>query len=258
MKEHIHTIPVTEAFEQNCECPLCYCQRKLENEALEYELGAAMMEPDHRIETNKSGFCARHYEKLYNLQINRLPYGLVLDTHIAEQNQVIAEMYRKVGNQIQTESMATGLDNVKKKIISKKNAAPFLLKELIEVLDQLEHDCAVCKRVNRTVSQYADTILYMFFREPDFRKLFDTSKGFCLPHFKLLLMIAATTLSAQKQAMVIRSVLPLQIENLERIQEEVHWFTQMFDHKNRGSDWKNSKDAISRTIEKLGGSMNLD
>ena len=46
MKEKIYTIPVTEAFQQDCECPLCLMEEKLEEEALEYTLGASMMEPD--------------------------------------------------------------------------------------------------------------------------------------------------------------------------------------------------------------------
>jgi hypothetical protein len=74
---------------------------------------------------------------------------------------------------------------------------------------------------------------------------------------KLLLELADETLSVQKKAMWLRSLLPLQIENLERVQSEVHWFTQMFDHRNRDADWKNSKDAISRAVRKFGGPMDL-
>jgi len=73
MKERIYTIPINEAFDQDSECPLCICERKLENDALEYTLGPAMMEPDSRIETNRTGFCNLHFTKLYNLQQNRLP-----------------------------------------------------------------------------------------------------------------------------------------------------------------------------------------
>ena len=45
MKEKIYTIPVNEAYEIDCECPLCKLEEQLENEALDYALGAAMMEP---------------------------------------------------------------------------------------------------------------------------------------------------------------------------------------------------------------------
>jgi hypothetical protein len=257
MKEHIYTIPVTEAFEHDGECPLCFCQRNLEENALEYELGAAMMEPDHRIGTNKSGFCTRHYEKLYNMQKNRLPFGLILDTHMEEQNRIIAGAYRKVGDRLAKESMDGLLDAVKDRMSGRKRTADTLTAELAGILASLMGNCEICASVAHTMKQFADTVIYLFFREADFRLRLESSKGFCLPHMKLLLELADETLSVQKKAMWLRSLLPLQIENLERVQSEVHWFTQMFDHRNRDADWKNSKDAISRAVRKFGGPMDL-
>lgn len=257
MKEHIYTIPVTEAFGEDCECPLCFCRRRLEEEALEYELGAAMMEPDHRIGTNRTGFCPHHLEKLYNMQKNRLPYGLVLDTHMAEQNKAIAELYRKVGDRLAKESQEGVLEATKGRLSGRKPAADGLSADLAALLDRLVPDCAVCSRVAHTMEQFADTVIWLFFREPDFRRKLEDGKGFCLPDFRLLLKVAEATLSAQKKAMFLRSLLPLQIENLERVQGDVHWFTQMFDHRNRDADWKNSRDALQRAVQKLAGPLDL-
>ena len=52
MKETIYTIPINEAYETDCECPLCELESKREAEAGEYSLGPAMMEPDFRIDSN--------------------------------------------------------------------------------------------------------------------------------------------------------------------------------------------------------------
>ena len=75
MKERIYTIPVSEAFEEDTECPMCILERRIENDAINYTLGPSMMEPDRRIETNKKGFCNHHFTKLYNTQENRLPWS---------------------------------------------------------------------------------------------------------------------------------------------------------------------------------------
>ena len=56
MKERIYTIPVSEAFREDCECPMCILEKRLEDDALKYTLGPSMMEPDSRIETNKKDF----------------------------------------------------------------------------------------------------------------------------------------------------------------------------------------------------------
>jgi len=38
MKEKIYTIPVTDAFNTDCECPMCVLEKKLEDENIEYVL----------------------------------------------------------------------------------------------------------------------------------------------------------------------------------------------------------------------------
>jgi hypothetical protein len=257
MKEHIYTIPVTEAFAQDCECPLCLCRRQLESEALEYELGAAMMEPDHRILTNQAGFCASHYEKLYNMQKNRLPLGLVLDTHLSAQQAALADTYRKAGERLLRESQENLLQAAKGKLSGKPRAADELTAGLLQTLDRLLADCVICTRVNHTMDQFADTVIWLFFKEPEFRERFEQGMGFCLPDFRLLLRVADKSLSAQKKAMFLRSLLPLMVENLARVQADVNWFTQMFDHRNRDADWKQSRDALSRAVLKLAGPLDL-
>ena len=66
MKEQIYTIPVSEAFEaRSGKCPLCLLREKWEQNELDLILGASMMEPDIRIQTNEKGFCNDHLHKMY-------------------------------------------------------------------------------------------------------------------------------------------------------------------------------------------------
>ena len=41
--------------------------------------------------------------------------------------------------------------------------------------------------------------------------------------------------------------------NMKRLEEDVSWFVDKYDYRNREADWKNSKDAIQRGIQKLTG-----
>ena len=71
MRESIYTIPLNDIFEVEDGCPLCRMRRLLENRCVEYIMGAAMMEPDVRIETNRYGFCQEHFSVMLK-QKNRL------------------------------------------------------------------------------------------------------------------------------------------------------------------------------------------
>ena len=76
MKETIYTIPVNDAFDDESECPFCSMYKKLEKDCIDYTLGPSYMEDDIRAETDKIGFCQKHYSMLYNKQ-NRLGLALI-------------------------------------------------------------------------------------------------------------------------------------------------------------------------------------
>ena len=86
MRESILTIPINEIFEPKEGCPVCRMRDILEKRTVEYIMGAAMMEPDVRIETNKLGFCYTHFSQMLK-QKNRLSLALMLQTHIETLNR---------------------------------------------------------------------------------------------------------------------------------------------------------------------------
>ena len=45
---------------------------------------------------------------------------------------------------------------------------------------------------------------------------------------------------------------------LFRSQEDIDWFIDKFDYQNHDADWKNSKDAVPRTMQKLVGTYPAD
>ena len=80
------------------------------------------------------------------------------------------------------------------------------------------------------------------------------TKGFCLDHFKVLCEGADESLSDKERKEFYDTMLPLMKENLSRVYEDVAWFIEKYDYKNHDADWKNSKDAIQRGMQKLRGS----
>ena len=88
MRESILTIPVTDIFEPKCGCPICRLRDTLEQRTVEYIMGAAMMEPDVRMETNKLGFCKTHFEQMRACK-NRLSLALMLQSHLQDMQKHI-------------------------------------------------------------------------------------------------------------------------------------------------------------------------
>ena len=80
MKTNIYTIPVIDAFKADDECPFCFIERQLEQEAISFILGPAYMEADIREDTDKLGFCRHHHQMMYAYG-NQLGVALMLDTY---------------------------------------------------------------------------------------------------------------------------------------------------------------------------------
>ena len=241
MKETIYTIPINEAYETDCECPLCELESRLEKESVEYSLGAAMMEPDFRIVSNEKGYCRRHFTKMFSSG-SKLPLALVLDTHL--------EKVRKGMDKFKDDAQA--MSGEKKKLF-KKPVGENVASSLSEYLTRLENSCVICDKINYTMDRYADVLLYMFSSDDEFKEKFKKSKGVCLNHFKLLTDTAPKSLKGNSLNEFLTVLIEKQTAELSRIQDDIHRFTLKFDYRNTNMEWGTAKDAPVRTIEKLVG-----
>lgn len=244
LKEHIYTIPVLDAFKSDSECPLCELQYTLEQEAIEYMLGASYMEDDIRMETNKIGFCAKHYEEMYTRK-NRLGLALMLHTHLQQINQDLSKLLGD-GKTPPSPKKSSFLSRFADKTSTSEEST-----KVSDHLQKIHEGCYICNKANTTFDRYVDTIFYLWKKDSQFIELVKNCKGFCLHHFDLLINEGARLLPANTYTEFCSIVVPLQLENLQRIEEEIEWFTRKFDYRFENEPWKNSKDAVPRTIQKI-------
>lgn len=230
MKEKIYTIPLTEAFSKKCECPFCELEKKLEKEAAEYALGASMMEPESRIESNEKGFCRRHFDMLLKEQ-KALSLALVLDTHIKETIKKVSSVQTAKGG-----------------LFSKKKGG---FAELTEKINKINSSCVICDKIDYTLTKFARVFWYLYKNEPEFKESVKKTNGFCLPHFELLLKNAEAELGANAAFALCEEIIELEISSLSALSEDTSWFTKKFDYRYKDAPWKNSKDAVFRAVRKL-------
>ena len=249
MKEQIYTIPLNDAFRSGDECPFCYIERNLEQHAIDFALGsgASYMEDDIRAQTDELGFCRSHFEKMY-IYGNRLGAGLILSTHVKEKNQEITELMKN-----HTPGKSSVLNRLKKTSVSveKKTA-------IGQWVQEQESHCYICDYIRDTYARYLDTFFEMYRKSPEFRELFANSRGFCLHHFADLVETAETQLSSKEKTAFYEILFPLMENNLSRVQGDIEWFCDKFDYRNKDADWRNSRDALQRSMQKMAGGHPAD
>lgn len=241
MKDTIYTIPLTDAFKAEDECPFCFIQRKLEQDAISFILGCAYMEDDIRAETDHVGFCADHFKKMYDYG-NRLGNALMLHTHyIALQK----ELCKKI------EVFSPSKTKLFSKFKSYKTSNDATSNVLSEWAKEKTHSCYVCDALNHNFTRYINTFFYLIETNEDFRMLFKNGKGFCLPHFGDIMALADSQLNDKYKEEFYTVLFEQMQTNFKRIEEDLSWFIDKFDYRNKDADWKTSKDAIPRAMQKV-------
>lgn len=232
MKEQLYSIPVNDAFAADCECPVCQMYHKLETDSVEYTMGPSYMEDDTRALTDAKGFCGKHIKMVYD-QDNRLGMAWVMKTH-----------FDKTINDIK-KVMPSGPAKLIKKGISDS--------PLIKYIDNLDNSCFVCDRINIFFDQYVDTIFFLWKKDDEFKEKFKSAKGFCTPHYSLLLKKAAAHLKGDDLESFVGIINDMYITNMERVRDDLAWFINKFDYKYQNEPWYNAKDSVIRSLVKANG-----
>ncbi len=228
--EQIYTIPVNEAFDasaadHSCGCPMCALYRKFEENELDLILGASMMEPDVRIQTNKEGFCRTHYDMMF-VRKNRLGMALTLESHLKEL----------------ADDLSTGFFSA---LLNRQDKKP------AKRIGALEESCYVCRRIDFHFQHMAETVVYLYESNENFVKKMEAQPYYCLPHTRLLLEKGALRFSKKQLGEYTDTVTKVVKNYLATLTDDISWFCKKFDYRYDAEPWKNSKDSVERAIKFL-------
>lgn len=226
MKETIVTIPINDLFAPKCGCPLCRMENMLEEQYVTFVTGDAMMEPNIRVATNKTGFCHRHFSRMTQVG-NKLPNALILETHLE-----------------------TVMENCMPK---NPNGKPD--KKKLEAIRQLMGSCYVCDRVEADMFHLVATVFAEWAKGGEFRETYKAQPFICLKHYQFIMTAAMGKggLPSKLLGEFHADTAALTKNYLENVYGDIKHFCSMFDYRNRGKDWGTSVDAIERSIEFLTG-----
>lgn len=232
MKETIYTIPINEALEKDCFCPLCEMYKDLERSEIKYAVGPAMMEPDFRGITNKKGFCKKHITDL-NAESKALALALIFDTHLAE----IENLF--------------DIDMSEKKALFKKGDTAE--EKFANSLSEVAGSCVICERIDSTFSRYIDNFVYLLKKDSDFLDKVLKTSGFCMEHFSALAKRASQEMSHSEFKRCFLPLAELQKNRVTQYHKYIKNFVDSFDYRNAGKPMDAPKDILMQTSRLLNG-----
>lgn len=247
MKEKLYHIPINDAVNAGDECPFCNIERSIEQDMMDFVLGsgATYMESDVREKTDIAGFCRAHYKKMFDYG-NTLGNAWIMKTHLKrtiDQADAAFKHYKPSANGIGA-------------ILSKSDAKA--ANSVTEWVRGRDKTCYICDGFREHYDRYMKSFFDMYFTDKEFAGKINNSKGFCLPHFSDILEYAGRHLNEKKQQEFADIMIPLMRKELEEIYGDVSWLIEKFDYVNKDADWKNSKDALQRSMQRMKGGYPAD
>ncbi len=241
MKEKLYTIPMIDAVAAKTECPFCYIEQKIEEDALDFVLGnsASYMERDVRAITDEKGFCRQHYKKMFDYG-NSLGNGWILKTHYMRKSEELRKAFKANGSGISKRKFGLGKKDEKMNPIS-----TFAHKESCS--------CYICEQMQKSYDRYLETFIILYEKDEKFRADVMASKGFCVSHLGDLCHMADQKLKSNLLPQFYQDMEEVTMKNMDRMFEDISWLIEKYDYRNREADWKNSKDAVPRAMQKLKG-----
>ena len=237
MEQRLDTYAVWEALKAGSECPLCALRRKTERQLIERCLGGAVMSPQDRQRVNAAGFCAEHHRQLY-AKNNRLGHALLALSRL----QTIRPQLEKALNRLEADAGKRPSRLKRQKAADRPGDA----------LMALSNTCLICQDLEAHSVRQAQTLLYLWQRDPAFKARLIASRWVCLPDAARLLDLAPQ-LSGEARGKFLTCLRQGLMDNLARLEAELDWFTRKFDYRNQDAPWGQSRDALERTAGKLGG-----
>ena len=226
MKENICTIPINDIFRNTDGCPVCRMYKMLEEQYVEYITGAAMMAPDVRVITNKTGFCHTHYKQMI-AHGPKLSNALLIQTHLAQ---------------------------IKEDLLP-KNETSMPSKKQMQGIRTLDQTCYVCDRIEKDILHLLSTVFVQFGKDEEFRKLYQSQEYICLNHYELLMRESQNRPGVDKKFRTQFYTETNRLINryIDTLYDDVTHLTTMYDYRNAGKDWKNSVDSVERSVVFLTG-----
>ncbi len=227
-KYQLETIPVWDGIKSESECFICDLMEQAQKDSVEFYLGSSVMNPETRVKVNSVGFCPQHTSMLVQAG-HPNSMAVLWESHLAQTKDKLERTFKDMANTRNLKKTVLGLDSV---------------------LGAREQGCLICQRMQGRLDRYCFTIPYIWGQDPEFRKAFEQSKGFCLHHMSHILKMATEALDAKQQKLFAASMADLQLRNLERVSHDLWYMTEHYKSENRDKPWNGCENAQVRAVYK--------
>ena len=256
------------ALEKNTECLLCVIEDELERRYIQHYFSELVMDPPSRRELVESrGFCNYHLHRIL-MEVMRpeifegTGMALVMRSVVETLIQDLKTQEDYVERSIQAEErrlaarMMSFIKSVRSRVTHPRGREGFLAGEVRRMLRNANR-CPICLyRSAFTQTYMAEFIEILASGDARFGRLFEESKGLCIPHYVAVIHTAEKRLGA-KGRKIIKLIVKVERRNLDRLNSEFTEYLRKHDYRFSKEPWGSERNVVARGVAKLVGRFGL-
>ena len=118
-------------------------------------------------------------------------------------------------------------------------------------------ECPACTHVANLMEIYNRKIVELLCsRNEEFLKLFKNSKGFCIPHFVLLLKMVKNAVVGEGQE-IVRAIIDVEEKNFGQLKSELSEYIRRQSYEFSDEDRRAVEDVLLKSVQKIVGRRGL-
>lgn len=256
------------AMEKNTECLLCAIEDELEQRYIQHYFSELVMDsPSRRELIECRGFCNYHLHQMLTeatrpgisagtgmvLVMRSVAEALIQDL---ETQQDYAERSVRAEEGRLAAWMMSFIESVRSRLTHLRDGEGFLTREARRMLRNASR-CPLCLYRSVFIQTYVTEFIEILMSgDSGFRRLFEESKGLCVPHYVEVIRMAEKQLGAKGHE-IVELIIKVERRNLDRLNSEFTEYLRKHDYRFSEEPWGSERDVVARGVTKLVGRLGI-
>jgi len=251
MKSGIGRVYIREALQKAESCFLCYLEDRFEQRYIDNYLTELVMDSGERGKIIESrGFCNYHFYKMFAFSTNPgssdgLGMALILES-VAQQ----------VLDDVKSQQKAKSAGSRRPRLHLKGGSCSITKSELLKTVAH-QAKCPACDHVFTMIQIYTVDFLREVTEDEEIMKLFDASRGMCVPHYVIVSLVASRMFNEEFGPAVER-IIDKQIQVLERTQTDLTEYIKKQDYHFSQKDRVGTEKTVGESLVRVAGRRGIE
>jgi hypothetical protein len=251
MKSGIGRVYIREALQKAENCFLCYLEDRFEQRYIDNYLSELVMDSGERGKIIESrGFCNYHFYKMFASSTNPGSsdgQGMAL---------ILESVTEQLLDDVKSEQQTKSAGSRRPRLHLKRGSYSITVSRLLKtVAHQIK--CPACDHVSTMVQIYTCDFLREVIEDEEILKLFDASRGMCIPHYVIASLIASR-MAGEGFGPAVERIVDKQIQVLERTETDLAEYIKKQDYHFSQKDRAGTEKTVGESLVRVAGRRGIE